>query len=226
MPWLSVDQMIEVDRLMIEELGIGLVQMMENAGRGVAVLARHLLGGGVAGARIVVLSGTGGNGGGGLAAARHLANAGATVEVHLSAEPARLTPVPREQHAILMRMGVSVAVGVPRPRTIDLVVDALLGYSLVGAPRGVAAEMIRSLSPAPCLSLDVPSGLELSTSRLHEPHVDARATLTLAAPKRGLDHPAVGALYLADISVPAVVYARLGIDYRSPFSGGAVVALS
>ncbi len=210
---------------MIEELGIGLVQMMENAGRGVAVLTRHLLGGDVAGARIVVLSGTGGNGGGGLAAARHLANAGATVEVRLSAEPARLTPIPAEQHAILMRLGVPVAVGVPLPRHVDLVVDALLGYSLVGAPRGTAAEMIRALPPAPRLSLDVPSGLELSTSTVHEPHVDASATLTLAAPKHGLEHPAVGALYLADISVPEVAYDRLSVGYRSPFSGGAVVAL-
>jgi NAD(P)H-hydrate epimerase len=123
-------------------------------------------------------------------------------------------------------MGVPVAVGAPLPRQLDLVVDALLGYSLVGAPRGMAAEMIRSLPSAPCLSLDVPSGLELSTSKVHEPHVDASATLTLAAPKRGLDHSAVGALYLADISVPEVVYARLGVNYRSPFSGGAVVALS
>lgn len=63
-PWVTVAEMAEVDRVMIDELGITLVQMMENAGRGVAVLARHLLGG-VAGRRVRVLAGTGGNGGGG-----------------------------------------------------------------------------------------------------------------------------------------------------------------
>lgn len=225
-PWLTVDQMIEVDRLMIEQVGISLVRMMENAGRGVADLARELLGGDVGGARIAILSGTGGNGGGGLVAARHLANAGANVEVRLAAEAGRLTPVPAEQHSILEQMGVPVAQGLPLPQSPDLVVDALLGYSLDGAPRGTHAELIRAQPEAPCLSLDVPSGLELRTGTLHEPHVKATATLTLAAPKRGMDVAAAGKLYLADISVPASVYDTLGLEYRSPFACGPLVELS
>ncbi len=35
-PELSTSQMVEVDRLMIEEYGIELIQMMENAGRNLA----------------------------------------------------------------------------------------------------------------------------------------------------------------------------------------------
>src|SRR5262249_20465652 len=76
-PWLSVEQMREVDRIMIEELRISLVRMMENAGRGLAQVARELLGGDAAGRSVFVLAGTGGNGGGGLVAARHLTVAGA-----------------------------------------------------------------------------------------------------------------------------------------------------
>ena len=41
-PVLSTDQMREVDRLMIEEYGIELIQMMENAGRNLAMLAKRL----------------------------------------------------------------------------------------------------------------------------------------------------------------------------------------
>jgi NAD(P)H-hydrate epimerase len=217
--------MVEVDRLMIDDFGISLVRMMENAGRGVANLARHLLGGEVSDARVLVLSGTGGNGGGGLVAARHLANAGAEVDVRLASEPDRLTPVPAEQHAILTRMGVRVAQGLPLPDGPDLVVDALLGYSLDGAPRGSYAELIRALPAVPRASLDVPSGLELRTGIVHDPHVEATATLTLAAPKRGLEVNVVGDLYLADISVPAAVYDALGVEYRSPFAAGPLVAL-
>ena len=44
-PQLTTAQMVEVDRLMIEEWHISLVQMMENAGRNFAELARHLQGG-------------------------------------------------------------------------------------------------------------------------------------------------------------------------------------
>ena len=39
-PYLTTEQMIEVDRAMIEDFGIELVQMMENAGRALAHLAR------------------------------------------------------------------------------------------------------------------------------------------------------------------------------------------
>lgn len=39
-PFITTDQMREVDRAMIEDYGISLVQMMENAGRNLAQLAR------------------------------------------------------------------------------------------------------------------------------------------------------------------------------------------
>lgn len=38
-PYLTVDQMIEVDRSMLEDYKIELLQMMENAGRSLAHLA-------------------------------------------------------------------------------------------------------------------------------------------------------------------------------------------
>ena len=63
-PVVSVAQMREVDRLMVEELGIDLLQMMENAGRALAEHTRRLVGGDVRGCRVVVLAGRGGNGGG------------------------------------------------------------------------------------------------------------------------------------------------------------------
>ena len=43
LPLLSTDQMREVDRLMIEEFDIQLIQMMENAGRDLALLAKRCL---------------------------------------------------------------------------------------------------------------------------------------------------------------------------------------
>jgi hypothetical protein len=51
----------------------------------------------------------------------------------------------------------------------------------------------------------------------------------LAAPKAALAGAdaaeAVGRLYLADISVPASVYERLGLAYESPFTRRPVVEL-
>ncbi len=44
-PTVSVEQMREVDRFMVEDLGAELLQMMENAGRALAHRARAMLGG-------------------------------------------------------------------------------------------------------------------------------------------------------------------------------------
>ena len=66
-PYLTTEQMAEVDRAMIEDSRIELIQMMKNAGRNLAHLARRrFLDGDPPGKRVVVLAGTGGNGGVGL----------------------------------------------------------------------------------------------------------------------------------------------------------------
>src|SRR5260370_20172157 len=67
-PAVTAAQMREVDRKMVEDFGISLLQMMENAGRALAELTRlHLSG--VRRRRVVVLAGRGGEGGGGKVAA-------------------------------------------------------------------------------------------------------------------------------------------------------------
>lgn len=230
LPWLSVEQMREVDRVMVEELGISLVRMMENAGRGLAQVARELLGGDTARRSILVLAGPGGNGGGGLVAARHLTVAGANVAVALSAPAERFAAVPAEQLAIVRRLAIAIHEGVEPLGEPELVIDALLGYSQRGEPRGGAAELIRWSVGRRVLALDAPSGLELESGELHAPHIVAEATMTLAAPKTALAAAAaaaaVGRLLLADISVPALVYERLGLAYETPFTRGPVVELA
>lgn len=235
-PFITTDQMREVDRLMMEEYGIGLLQMMENAGRNLAHLARRrFLDGVPTGRRVLVLAGSGGNGGGGLVCARRLHNWGADVRVLLSTPAGRLSEVPHHQLAILERMGVPIEEA-REPLHLpdaDLIVDALIGYSLRGAPRGIAAALVRAanIHPAPTLALDVPSGVDATTGLPHEPAVRATATVTLALPKTGLRqpqaHPHVGELYLADISVPPRLYVEpsLGLEIAPPFAQGDILRL-
>jgi NAD(P)H-hydrate epimerase len=175
--------------------------------------------------KVTVLAGPGGNGGGGLVAARHLINRGRTVAVVLS-EPDSLTPVSAHQADILVRMGAAMAT---TPVPADLIVDALIGYSLRGDPTGRAAELIEWTNgqAAPVLALDAPSELDVTTGIAGTPHIRATTTLTLALPKVGLIGAAVvGELYLADISVPAIVYQRLGLRPPQLFGDDAVVRLS
>jgi NAD(P)H-hydrate epimerase len=230
-PALTTLQMAEVDRVMIEDYGITLIQMMENAGRNLAELARHLLGGHVTGRNVVVLCGSGNNGGGGMAAARHLLNWGAAVRVKVIANPSRIKEIPAHQWKILQAMGMK------QSSTLDLtqaalILDALIGYGLTGNPRGPVAAWIEHLNAAkrPVLSLDVPSGLDASNGDPGNPCVHASATLTLALPKTGLltpqAKPYVGDLYLADISVPPELYRRLGLEVSHLFAEDSILNLS
>jgi len=221
-PAVTAAQMREVDRAMVEDLHIELEQMMENAGRSLADLAQRLFGP----ASATVLAGDGGNGGGGLVAARHLANRGVAVTVTLARAENELAPVTLQQWDILRRMDVPTT---SDPVEAELVIDALIGYSLRGNPAGRAAELIEwtNRQPAPVLSLDTPSGLDVTSGLPGSPCVEATATLTLALPKAGLlVAPAlVGRLYLADISVPRLVYERMGLRVGDLFAGGAVVEI-
>ena len=226
--WISVAQMREVDRVAID-VGLTLTRMMENAGANLASLARAMLGGDVGARRITVLAGPGGNGGGGLVAARRLIGWGAHVDVRLATDPGELAPVPSEQLMLLDQMDAPVSVGEAGMVAPELFIDAILGYSQRGDPRPEAAALIDATTGGRVLSLDVPSGFELERGIVCQPAIRAEATLTLALPKEALRlevaRPLAGELYLGDISIPAVVYERVGISYRSPFSRGPIVRL-
>ena len=217
----TTEEMRAVDRVAVEAFGVDLLQMMENAGRTLALAARERRADGP----VTVVAGDGGNGGGGLACARHLANHGVPVDVVLDREPDALTGAAAHQHATLSRVGVHVGVGPGAlPANARLVVDALVGYGLAGDVRGRARDLVNALeapddgSDTPVLSLDVPSGRDATSGEVLGAAVDPDAVLTLALPKTGLravDAPVV----LADIAVPTGVYDRLNLPYDSPFDG-------
>jgi NAD(P)H-hydrate epimerase len=220
-PAVTTDQMREIDRVAIEEVGPNLYQMMENAGRNLALTAIEMMGPDRASTPVVVLAGTGGNGGGGICAARHLANRGVDVTVVIS-DPASLGTVPAHQLSVYEATSGTVAdVSTLETTTAGLVVDAIIGYSLRGAAAGVAAGMIGWAvgQSAPVLSLDVPSGIDSTTGAAEGAHVSATSTLTLALPKTGLDVAATGDLWLGDIGIPQEVYRRVGITVPTAVFG-------
>jgi len=224
---ITTDEMREVDRVAIEETGPNLYQMMENAGRTLATLALRELGERWSRAHVVVLAGAGGNGGGGICAARHLANRGLRVSLCL-ASPDSLGEVPAWQRRVFQgTSGQEVAIRDLEQGHYNLVLDALVGYSLRGAPRGSTAELIRWANGqgAPILSLDVPSGVDSTTGEVPGDFVRTQATMTLALPKTGLVPRRTGRLLLADIGIPAETYRQLGLTHASPFGDRYLVTL-
>lgn len=226
-PAISTVQMQEIDRIAMEETGPNLFQMMENAGRNLAVAAMEMLGNGWRQANYVVLAGTGGNGGGGICAARHLANRSLKVSLCLS-DPQRLSEVPAfQRHVFQSTSGKEVSLPDLSAWPVDLIIDAIIGYSLRSAPRGAALQMIRwaNAHSAPVLSLDVPSGVDATTGQSAGEYIRADRTVTLALPKTGLLPEKTGELFLADIGIPAAVYRKMGLQFENPFGSEYLIRL-
>jgi NAD(P)H-hydrate epimerase len=208
LPWLTVDEMAEADRLAIEEFGIELLQMMEHAG---SLLAEVVLAVAPSGP-ITVLAGGGNNGGGGLCAARHLHNRGREIEIVLATD----RPGPAAAHHLhtLGEMGIRP---VAEPTDRPVVVDALVGYGLQGALHGRAAELAATTGDRFVVSLDFPSGHGQSGG------IDADATLTLALPKQGLR--GLRPLFLGHLGLPRELWFRMGIEVGPIFAAGRIVQI-
>ena len=206
-PAVTAAEMRDVDRIAVEEVGLKLLQMMENAGRALARCVCEVQGDADT---VVVAAGNGGNGGGGMACARHLTNRGVPVEIILDRPPGALSGAAAHQHRILDEMGVPHAKGVDQLTRPDepIVVDALIGYGLEDEVRSPTDEYIDMINDRS--GIDATSGEALGSA------VEPDRTLTLALPKTGLT-TVPGELLLADIGIPETVYERLGIEYTTPF---------
>ena len=227
-PALTPDQMARVDCIMVDDLGVEVLQLMELAGQAVAAWARErFLGGDARGKSVLVLAGSGGNGGDGMVAARLLHTWGAHASVWLSHDPGTLPAHGAAAHQLRSLDALALPIH-PPPSSgqedaldlpdADVIIDALLGFGLSGPPSGAAARLITiaNAQRAPVLAVDLPSGLDARTGIPYDPCIRADATLTLALPKTGLTGPAaralVGELAVADIGIPPAVYARVGVS--------------
>lgn len=224
-PAVTTKQMIEIDRIAIEETGPNLYQMMENAGRNLALTIIDKISE-ISNPTIVILAGTGGNSGGGICAARHLLNRNYNVVLVVTDE-ARLKEVPKKQFEIFDNAGGKVVDDLDGVKA-DIIVDAIIGYSLSNAPRGRSLEFIEwaNSQSAMKISLDIPSGIDSTTGENSGAYFHTESTLILALPKTGLTETKFGKILLGDIGIPKIVYDKIGIDYKSPFDNRFVVKLN
>src|SRR5207245_3165494 len=140
--------------------GVSILELMENAGKAVADVARSEFG--AAGKNVLVLCGTGNNGGDGLVAARHLAKE-ARVTVLLARSPDQF--VTQESGTNFERLrDTQILAGLDKSEeaitAADLLIDALLGIGVAGPLREPYAALIRQMNASgkPILSVDVPRG--------------------------------------------------------------------
>ncbi|MFW9966065.1 MAG: NAD(P)H-hydrate epimerase [Candidatus Thorarchaeota archaeon] len=221
--------MIEVDRIMVNELKVPVELMMEHAGHSLAKLAVALSK--RENPEFCIIAGSGNNGGGGLVAARRMVNWNYDVRVIIPKGFSSLREGPMAQLIRLQSMGVDAEDNMPHsfPEN-DTILDAFIGYGYRKRDDAIASLVFDSIrSHKRVLSLDAPSGLDVTTGVSYS-GVHPIATMTLAFVKIGLlkaSPQEVGELYVCDIGVPAEIYLnRLGIDWSEPFDANAIDSLS
>lgn len=218
MRYVNSDQMREIDRRTIDEFGIPSIVLMENAGRGAAEVAMDMLSG-KENPKIVCICGRGNNGGDGFVAARHLVNSGVETEIFLIGEPSELKGDADINFRILKKMKVDVRMLVKQNLKIfqeklekyDLIIDAIFGIGLSRDVEGLHRSVINMLnsSEKDILSVDVPSGLDVTEGSVKGVCVKATKTVTFALPKTGfiknMGPVHTGELITVDISVPKIL---------------------
>ncbi|KPP99839.1 bifunctional ADP-dependent NAD(P)H-hydrate dehydratase/NAD(P)H-hydrate epimerase [Marinobacter sp. HL-58] len=216
----SADAVREIDRYVIDQQGVDGFELMQAAA---ASAFRRLVRYWPEPGRILVLCGAGNNGGDGYLVAANAVRHGLSVDCIAVAPTEKLSGDARKAWK------KSVADGVPVKALADLsdsevsesiasaglIVDAMLGTGVTGAPREPFAAMIRHCNgaAAPVLGIDLPSGLNASTGTVAGDAVRADVTVTFIGLKAGL-FTGQGAEFAGD-----VVFESLDTDDWASESG-------
>lgn len=206
----SADAVQAIDRYVIEQQGVPGFELMQSAAR---AAFRRLVRQWPEATRVLVLCGAGNNGGDGYLVAANARRHG------LEARCVSVAPVEKLQgdarrawhkagedgvriEALEETSADTLAVWLDQS---DVVVDAMLGTGVAGAPREPFAEVIRACnrSGRPVFAVDLPSGLNATTGEAAGEVVRADCTITFIALKAGLftgrGPDCVGCLSFADL---------------------------
>jgi NAD(P)H-hydrate epimerase len=227
----KAEEMQEIDRKTIEELGVPGAVLMENAGVGcVEEIERFAENIGMTRKDVTIFCGKGNNGGDGFVIARHLFNRGWKPKIFLVGEKKALSGDADLNCKICESYGLNV-VELTEDNFLlvdfedtDLIIDAIFGTGIKGAVRGFAQEVIKKInqSEIPVFSVDIPSGLPTDTANPEGVCVKADMTCTMGLPKISQTvYPGkkyVGELVVLDIGFPRALLnnAEITVNLTNP----------
>jgi len=215
----------DADRTAIEKYGITGLQLMENAGRGLAEIIKRE----ASPSRVAIFAGKGNNGGDGYVAARHLRNWGYKPSVYSLGSIADLKGDAASNAASWVRMGGEVrellssddlrSVGSPVSHS-SIIVDAIFGTGLSQEVSGLHAQAITFINSLnkKTIAVDMPSGIDATTGAVLGYAVKAHVVATMAILKLGLLlYPGrlyAGRVEVVDIGVPTEIIDDPGIKWN------------
>ncbi|GLR19272.1 NAD(P)H-hydrate epimerase [Portibacter lacus] len=212
---LEVEQFRDIDYYAVENYGLPIELMMENAGLQLANLVAQSVEN--KSRSILIGIGNGNNGGGGLVAARRLSAWGYRVYLDLFKEINK--DLPKLQLERALKFG-AIMEKIEDP---DVWVDAYLGFSQRLPLPAELTERISEANNGQCLkiSLDLPTGY---TNEDSEHYFQADKVLTLAAPKKILYGLSRADIYVADLGIPGAIYEKFNAKIL-PFQDGNIIKL-
>jgi len=213
----SVDSVVRLEQVAINQFGIPAYELMKRAGEAVFNLLtskypQHK--------KILVLCGAGNNAGDGYVVARLARQAGFDVCVISLIDPAALKNEAALAYQNWLSVGENDAVDLSLIHETDIIIDALLG---TGLKREVSAEWADWINAAnqsakPVIAIDVPSGLIADTGAIAGSAVQADSTVCFIGLKQGLftaqANDVCGEIIFNDLALPEEVYDYVEADAR------------
>ena len=222
----TAELMRQIDRAAIDKHGISSLELMENAGRGIAeqLILQNIIDP-ASDAKVVIFCGKGNNGGDGLVVGRYLNNAGIDIKIFFIGPANKLSDDALVNHARAVEAGAAVeelkSINDINPNLhCTHIIDAILGTGFEGAPHGLAAELIEYINRqnAIVISVDLPSGLNADNGQHEGAVVRADFTLTLALPKYGLflspGRALAGQVEIVPIGIPDEVFEKFKLPHQ------------
>lgn len=204
---ISAEQMRQIDKFTIEEIGIPSIVLMENAKN--AMMPYIPLDGYD---NYVILAGVGNNGGDALAIGRDLALEEKDLSIFVVGDLNKGSKDFNINYNILKNIGMKIInikgleelEILKKKISIDsIIVDGIFGTGLNSDIRGIAVDVIETInnSKAFKFSVDIPSGMNADTGKIQGVGVNADYVVTLGLMKNGLKNYK-GEISVEDIGIP------------------------
>jgi len=202
-----------------EYFGISRLQLMENAGKNIAMHVASRFS--PEKTKVAIFCGLGGNGGDGFVAARHLASLGFKVTILLAGKSTEINDKEAKKNwqalqwlkNMIYIQEIHDSTLIP-PIEADVAIDALLGIGLKGDPRPPISQLIKKINEMNAfrIAIDIPTGINSDTGEVLGEAVKANLTITFHKTKPGLEKAKeyVGELIVADIGLPTELESFVG----------------
>lgn len=220
----TAEEMREIDRNAIEEIGIPSAVLMENAGSLVAKVILEKIKDNK-NKKVIILAGHGNNGGDGFVVSRHLNEADIDVEVWVIGDIKKCSPESKIFLDVLHNSRYLVKYWAKNNqeemfkslRNANVIVDAMLGIGCIGELRTPFKEIIEYINSLDAfkIAVDIPTGVDTNSGAIEQIAFKANTTVTFGLPKLGqLLYP--GAEYVGELIINKITIPEKAIEKANP----------